>query len=162
VNTIYEVTEHEHFSGPNTPIIISNHVNWFDIYYYGGRMHPISFVAKAEISKNFVLRNLAAKMQVILLDRVSESSRSSTIEKIEARINDYNRDNYNYNPIVIFPEGTTSNGKSILRFKIGAFHNKSKITIVGFNYSCDGFGMGMDEFGPFEHLFISLCLKPKL
>jgi hypothetical protein len=45
---------------------------------------------------------------------------------------------------MIFPEGTTSNGKSILRFKVGAFASKPKITIYGLVYECKGFDMGMD------------------
>lgn len=125
-------------------------------------MFPISFVSKAEISKAFIIGKVAAKMQAIYLERESESSRNSTIEKIESQINAYNSDSYNFNPTIIFPEGTTSNGRSILRFKAGAFQNKSKITIVSFNYSCDGFDMGMDEVGPIEHFFISLCLTSKL
>lgn len=125
-------------------------------------MFPISFVSKAEISKAFIIGKVAAKMQSVYLERESESSRASTIEKIEGQINAYNRDSYSFNPMIIFPEGTTSNGRSILRFKAGAFHNKSKITIVSFNYSCEGFDMGMDEVGPVEHFFISLSLKSKL
>ncbi len=64
--------------------------------------------------------------------------------------------------MIIFPEGTTSNGTSILKFKIGAFHEKASITIVSLNYSCEGFGMGMDEILPLEHFIISLCLRPTL
>lgn len=64
--------------------------------------------------------------------------------------------------MIIFPEGTTSNGRSILRFKMGAFQKKAKITIVSFNYSCKGFDMGMDEITPVEHFIISLCLTAKL
>jgi lysophosphatidylcholine acyltransferase/lyso-PAF acetyltransferase len=125
-------------------------------------MFPISFVSKAGIAKAFIIGKVAARMQAIYLERESESSRASTVEKIESQINAYNRDRCNFNPMIIFPEGTTSNGRSILRFKAGAFHNKSKVTIVSFNYTCDGFDMGMDEVGPVEHFFISLCLKPKL
>ncbi len=50
--------------------------------------------------------------------------------------------------MLIFPEGTTSNGRAILRFKNGAFSNLSPITIFGLVYDCDGFDMGMDEITP--------------
>lgn len=36
--------------------------------------------------------------------------------------------------LFVFPEGTTSNGQSILEFKNGAFENLSDITIFSFNY----------------------------
>jgi hypothetical protein len=53
--------------------------------------------------------------------------------------------------LAIFPEGTTSNGRSILTFKNGAFNDLAPITIITLKYSCnefyykgDGFSMGMD------------------
>jgi len=66
------------------------------------------------------------------------------MEKIQQRVNDYN-EGKNVNPLLIFPEGTTSNGRGLLKFKIGAFASKPKITIFGLIYDCDGFDMGMDE-----------------
>jgi hypothetical protein len=73
------------------------------------------------------------------------------------------------NPLLIFPEGTTSNGQSIMRFKIGAFNDLARITMFGLQYQCidvdilgEGFGMGMEEVNPIEHVVISLCLSPKL
>jgi len=42
------------------------------------------------------------------------------MEKIQQRVNDYN-EGKNVNPLLIFPEGTTSNGRGLLKFKIGAF-----------------------------------------
>lgn len=48
-------------------------------------------------------------------------------------------------PLIIFPEGTTSNGKVIIKFKSGAFDNLSPLTVMCLHYSCDDFDMGMDE-----------------
>jgi 1-acyl-sn-glycerol-3-phosphate acyltransferase len=103
LSMVYEVTEHSPITSTTTPIIISNHVNWFDIYYHCVRMFPISFVSKAEISNAFIIGKVAAKMQSVYLERESESSRASTLEKIENQINSYNRDSYNFNPMIIFP-----------------------------------------------------------
>lgn len=63
---------------------------------------------------------------------------------------------------MIFPEGTTSNGRGILRFKVGAFASLPKITIIGLIYDCNGFDMGMDEVTTLEHFILSLALSPKL
>jgi len=37
-------------------------------------------------------------------------------------------------PLVIFPEGTTSNGNGLLTFKNGAFENMSSITAFWLKY----------------------------
>ena len=66
------------------------------------------------------------------------------MEKIQQRVKNYN-DHKSANQLLIFPEGTTSNGRGLLKFKMGAFASKPKITIFGLIYDCDGFDMGMDE-----------------
>jgi 1-acyl-sn-glycerol-3-phosphate acyltransferase len=50
-----------------TPIMISNHVNWFDIVYHCVRMFPISFVSKAEMQKVPILGKVASKIQCVFL-----------------------------------------------------------------------------------------------
>lgn len=42
-------------------------------------------------------------------------------------------------PLIIFPEGTTSNGNSLLKFKVGAFNDLAPLTIVGLKYTCTFF-----------------------
>ena len=66
------------------------------------------------------------------------------------------------NPLLMFPEGTTSNGRSILKFKLGAFSCLPKITIFGLIYDCQGFEVGMEEITPIEQLIISMCMKVSL
>jgi len=39
-------------------------------------------------------------------------------------------------PIMIFPEGTTSNSFSLMRFSNGAFENLAPITLFSLRYEC--------------------------
>jgi len=73
-------------------------------------------------------------------------------------------------PLIIFPEGTTSNGKSLLKFKLGAFNDLSPLTLVALKYTCnycfdflgDNFDVGMVEISQLEHLLLSFCLRVRL
>ncbi len=100
-------------------------------------------------------------MQCLLVNRESEVARNSILNQIRQRVQDYLSHKEVY-PLLVFPEGTTSNGRSILRFKNGAFSTLSPLTLFALNYECEGFEMGMDEITPVEHFVISLCLSPKL
>lgn len=59
-----------------------------------------------------------------------------TLERIKERIDAYQSDSVSNYPLIIYPEGTTTNGKAIIKFKIGAFHDKAPITIIGLTYRC--------------------------
>jgi 1-acyl-sn-glycerol-3-phosphate acyltransferase len=159
--SIMDLNEVTNFDSVKTPIVISNHVNWMDPVYLGARLYPLSFVAKEAVSRVPVIGPIARYLQCLFLSRKSEDARKEMLEKINERVRQYS-EQPNVNPLLIFPEGTTGNGRSILRFKIGAFASLPKITIFGFVYDCKGFDMGMDEVTPIEHIIISLSLKVKL
>lgn len=49
IKLAFNVIEENPISKINTPIVISNHVCWFDVLYLSTRFYPISFVSKKEI-----------------------------------------------------------------------------------------------------------------
>ena len=119
-----------------TPIIISNHVNWFDIFYMVLRLLPISFISKGDVANYPLIGTLARAINCIFLDRKDTENRKSAVQDIKQRIIDYNNKIEGAFPLIIFPEGTTSNGKGILKFKMGAFENLSEITAFCLHYEC--------------------------
>ena len=144
-----------------TPMVIANHVNSIDILYLTTRFNPLSVVAKESMSRVPVIGSIAKFLQCLFLSRESETARKDILEKIKHRMVEY-EEKSDTNPLLIFPEGTTSNGRSILRFKNGAFSCLPRITIIGLIYDCEGFQQGMEEITPIEHMIISLCLKVTL
>lgn len=86
---------------------------------------------------------VARYVQCVFLERQSATAREATLNKIKNRVEEYNKDPVNVAPLLIFPEGTTSNGRSIMKFKIGAFSDLAPITIFGLKYTCAGIDMGM-------------------
>lgn len=72
-------------------------------------------------------------------------------------------------PLVIFPEGTTSNGNGLLTFKNGAFENMSSITAFCLRYECNqrinlgkDFGLGLDELNQIEHAILMMSQNCRL
>jgi 1-acyl-sn-glycerol-3-phosphate acyltransferase len=159
---VCDVNELEPIGDIHTPIVISNHVCWYDIIYLSVRFYPISFVSKDAIREATLVGRVAKYIQCVFVERENARAREVTLERIKERVDSYRQDSSNVYPLVIFPEGTTSNGRSIMKFKLGAFLDKAPITIFSLNYSCKGFDMGMDELSPVEHFIISMSLKPTL
>ncbi len=67
----------EQFTDRNirTPIVISNHVTWFDIFYFMMGNAPISFLAKAEVGKWPIVGVIANAIQCIYVKRESEEAK---------------------------------------------------------------------------------------
>ena len=66
----------------DTPIIVSNHVTWIDIIYYGTALkNRVSFVAKREVSSMPIVKEIAEFLQCII-ERFKLNERCSTKEKI--------------------------------------------------------------------------------
>ena len=62
-----------------TPIIISNHVNWFDIFYMVLRLLPISFISKGDVANYPLIGTLARAINCIFLDRKDTENRKSAV-----------------------------------------------------------------------------------
>jgi len=58
--------------------------------------------------------------QSILIDRASSESRKEGFQTIVKRANSAYQDS-RFKPVILFPEGTTTNGTALVQFKVGAF-----------------------------------------
>ena len=98
----------------NSPILlISNHASYLDIIILGS-LFKTSFIAKKEISKWPLLGILAKLQNTIFIDR-RVSSLKSQENKIIKHLNEKKN-------LVIFPEGTSSDGNRVLPFKSSLFN----------------------------------------
>ena len=88
---------------------VSNHLSWIDILALGGASGT-AFVAKAEIGAAPVVGWLAGMNRTVYVKR---ENRLGVAEQIN-QLRDALADNW---AITIFPEGTTTDGKSLLPFK---------------------------------------------
>lgn len=98
---------------PQRGLIASNHLSYLDILFYGATV-PCVFVAKAEVRSWPMLGLLASLGGTVFVDRRSASS----AVKASALIEDLLASGV---IVLVFPEGTSSDGSSVLRFYSSLF-----------------------------------------
>jgi lyso-ornithine lipid O-acyltransferase len=105
-------------------LIVSNHVSWLDIVVLS-TVAPLSFVAKREVASWPFFGWLAKLQRTVFVDRERRHSTKHSRSELEMRLAKGDR-------VVLFPEGTSNNGASILPFKSSFFAAATapEITIV--------------------------------
>lgn len=98
---------------PARGLIVSNHLSYLDILICGGAM-PCFFVSKAEVRSWPYFGWAAYTGGAIFLDRGRRSSSTDVAREMSARL-------ALDTPVLLFPEGTSTNGASVLRFHSGLF-----------------------------------------
>ncbi|MFD0916950.1 lysophospholipid acyltransferase family protein [Pseudahrensia aquimaris] len=94
-------------------MLISNHVSWLDIVVLS-TIAPVSFVAKAEMKNWPVFGQLAQLQRTIFIKRESRRTVGHQANDIASRLK---QDDV----IILFPEGTTSDGHGLYPFKTPLF-----------------------------------------
>jgi len=99
---------------PNAQMQIMNHQSVIDIILFEYlHSRDLAWIAKVEISKIPWFGNIVKVPEMILVERESKRSLMKLIKDCKERLS-------KGRPIAIFPEGTRSNGKKLLKFKAGA------------------------------------------
>ena len=93
---------------PAHGLLVSNHLSYLDILIYGAAL-PCFFVSKAEISRWPFIGAMGRANGTIFLDRSSRTSAERVAAIIAERL-------ALPVPVLLFPEGTSSDGTSLLRF----------------------------------------------
>jgi lyso-ornithine lipid O-acyltransferase len=95
---------------PKTPcLIVANHVSWLDIPVIGS-IWPFHFVAKKEVGTWPGFGTLANLQNTIFVDRGRRQSVLASRNEIRTRI-------MAGDTVVLFPEGTSNNGREVFPFK---------------------------------------------
>ncbi|KAF8028430.1 hypothetical protein BT93_E1136 [Corymbia citriodora subsp. variegata] len=97
------------------PIVVSNHVSYIDPIFYFYELFPTMVAAESHDSIPFVGTIIRA-MQVIYVNRFIPSSRRNAVNEIKRKAS-CDR----FPRVMLFPEGTTTNGRVIISFQLGAF-----------------------------------------
>jgi 1-acyl-sn-glycerol-3-phosphate acyltransferase len=90
-------------------LILANHASWLDILVIGSVI-PAAFVAKREVRSWPLVGKAAALQHTIFVDRSRRQQTAAANAEIAARLADGD-------PVVLFAEGTSSDGNRVLAFR---------------------------------------------
>lgn len=94
-------------------LFVSNHVSWLDITILA-RLLRVSFVAKKEVAAWAGFGHLAKMQRSVFIDRTRRSEAGRHSSEIETRLKAGDS-------LVLFPEGTSTDGRLVLPFKSSLF-----------------------------------------
>merc|ERR1719188_1526966 len=100
------------------PLLVSNHTSYLDGLVLAACLGFPRVVAMAGSRKVPIVGKLMEEMDCVFVDRSSNDSRRSTLEAITQHCASWTPGRRS---MMIFPEGTTSNGQGLLPFRRGAF-----------------------------------------
>lgn len=94
--------------------VVANHVTWLDIVVMAGTTGA-AFVSKAEVKKVPLIGWLADQNRTVYVDRSARSESHDQIRRIGEALR-------HGQPLAVFPEGTTSDGRRLLPFRTTLLH----------------------------------------
>ncbi|KAJ8633569.1 hypothetical protein MRB53_026905 [Persea americana] len=102
-------------SRETAPIVVSNHVSYIEPIFFFYELFPTIVASESHDALPFVGTIIRA-MQVIYVNRFSAPSRKHAVSEIKRKAS-----SDRYPRVLLFPEGTTTNGRVIISFQLGAF-----------------------------------------
>lgn len=127
-------------SPPTSGLIVSNHLSYLDIFAFGAAM-PCLFVSKAEVRTWPLFGMLTTMAGTMYIDRTRRSDTKNANEEITRALHEGVR-------VVIFPEGTSSDGTDVLPFYTSLFEPAVKcgvpITAAHIQYKLEDGDVGRD------------------
>lgn len=143
------------------PIIVSNHLGYLDIVVllvkYGG-----AFVAKKDISETRFVGSIARSLQCLFVTEgggVTKILSDRSEKTFQCQGTEEHR-NVPFchcpRPMIVFPEGTTTNGTALITFRRGAFHAGLPVLPVAVRFPHRRFNLSWETIRFKEHLWRSM------
>ncbi|MEZ4702154.1 MAG: lysophospholipid acyltransferase family protein [Rhodothermales bacterium] len=108
-----EVQLHGELPSQDGMLAVSNHLGLLDTVAIASRLH-VTFVSKAEVRHWPFVGWVTRLVGVIFVERERKMQTGQLVEQVQQRL----REGVS---VLVFPEGTTSNGTGVLTFKTGSF-----------------------------------------
>ncbi|RZC45537.1 hypothetical protein C5167_038478 [Papaver somniferum] len=147
-------TESEELERPGA--IISNHVSYLDILYHTYSFFP-SFVAKRSVAELPLVGLISKCLGCVYVQRELKSSEQKGVSGVLTKRVLEAQKNRTAPMMMLFPEGTTSNGDYLLPFKSGAFLSKAPVLPVILRYPYQRFSPAWDSISGLRHVILLLC-----
>lgn len=109
------------FNDNKYSLITCNHIGFYDVIS-NMYLHASGFIAKEAVSRYIFIGPIAKAINCLFVNRENEASRNQIFDRLYERQTKFLEGKY-FAPLVLFPEGTTTSGRDILKFKKGAFYH---------------------------------------
>ncbi|XP_062099026.1 lysophospholipid acyltransferase LPEAT1 isoform X2 [Humulus lupulus] len=136
--------------------IISNHVSYVDILYHMSSSFP-SFVAKRSVARLPLVGLISKCLGCVFVQRESRSSDFKGVAAVVTERVCQSHQDESAPLMMLFPEGTTTNGDFLLPFKTGAFLAKAPVLPVILRYPYQRFSPAWDSISGVRHVILLLC-----
>jgi lysophosphatidylcholine acyltransferase/lyso-PAF acetyltransferase len=135
------------------PIIVSApHTTFFDIGVMMAGGLP-TCVARIENKQSPIIGAVLTFMQPIFISRDDPNSRQNVVRDIKARANARGE----WPQLTIYPEGTTTNGKTLIAFKPGAFYPGVPVQPIVMRHNNETVRWTWQGPSPLRVLWYTLC-----
>ena len=108
------------FSDEKYSLIISNHIGFFDVVVLMAK-YSVGLMAKIDVKDYYFVGPIATAMHCLYIRRESSEERKKIFDQLEERQKLFYEGKF-LAPLAMFPEGTTTCGRNILKFKRGTFY----------------------------------------
>ena len=108
------------FSDGKYSLIISNHIGFFDVVVLMAK-YSVGLMAKIDVKDYYFVGPIATAMHCLYIKRECLEERKKIFDQLEERQKLFYEGKF-LAPLCLFPEGTTSCGRNILKFKKGTFY----------------------------------------
>ncbi len=116
------VRQHGEMASERPLLVTSNHCSWLDIVVIGGT-RPLSFIAKSEVAGWPIFGRFAKLQRTVFVNRHRRTATGRVAQEVAQRM-------AQGDAMVLFAEGTSSNGNEVLPFRsalVGAVHHAMNV-----------------------------------
>jgi hypothetical protein len=139
-------------------LLICNHVSYVDLLYLYFRFNPVFTSVCIEADDTYYLTNVSLIGALWNIINPSKKTSADTFKDIRSII-EYAKVN-KFGPVIVFPEGSTSNGRGLLKFIAPIvqeiFESSISFHLVGFKYHYESYSPSYTVGSLPLHLF-QLC-----
>jgi 1-acyl-sn-glycerol-3-phosphate acyltransferase len=130
---------------PGTGLLVANHISWLDIFCIAA-VCPSFFLAKQEVAQWPVFGWLTRRAGTAFIQRGADKGAREAAEQLTWRLRQGDR-------MVLFPEGTSTPGRSVKRFHArlfqAAIHARCPVQAVALRYPARDEPGGINALVPF-------------
>lgn len=116
----------------STPLVVANHISYIEAVMLPLVLQMPKFMSMEEVQSWPLFGQIGKDLDYIWVDRKSPDSREKALKAIDEHVQGWTAGD---RPLLMFPEGTTSNGNSLHQFRKGAFMPGAAVRPVVVKYT---------------------------